>query len=305
MTLLQQIQMEVVDSSSDLASVLRKCRILAQRLGHEGFKEWVIHELEGYPIGSELPEYRVSSRTVVLGHFFGAFGRRMNNVPIPASSIPDEVRKLLTQVRFPQGVAAIKQQLDSSEKGILRFAWPAEAYQIVGQEDIIEDMNLMQAFQVLSAAELAGVLDRIRNKILTFVLELESRNPEAGEAVKYKNQIPPDQVQHIFNTVIKGDVTNMAQGSSHFSQQAMMQVKKGDIDSLIRTISELGIDAEDVDELRSAVTDESNASKAGFGKKVTAWIGKIVSKAAQGAYTVSTNVAGSVIAEALKKYYGI
>ncbi len=163
----------------------------------------------------------------------------------------------------------------------------------------------MQACQVVSDAELAGILDTIRNKVLNFVLELESRNPEAGEPVNDKNQVPKEQVQQVFNTVIKGDVTNMAQGGSGFTQQAMMQVRKGDLDALIRAISEFGIGADEMHELRNAVSDEPTAIEGNFGKKVTFWIGKIVSKAAQGAYTVSTSVAGNVITEALKKYYGI
>ncbi len=305
MTLLQQIQMEVIDSSSDLTSILRKCRILAQRLGHDGFKEWVIRELEGYPPGSELPDYRICRRGVILGHFFGAFGRELKNVQIPSTSIPERFRTTLTQVTFPQGVAAIKEQLDSCEQGSMRFAWPAEAYQLIGQGDLIEDMNLVQAVHIVTTSELAGILDRIRNKILNFVLELESRDPEAGEAVKGKDEIAKEQVQQIFNTVIKGDVANMAQGSSSFVQQGKIEIKKGDIEALVQAITELGIGAEDINELRSAVAAEPTASKAGFGKRVSGWIGKIVSKTAQGVYSISTSVAGSVISEALKKYYGI
>src|SRR6266853_1947351 len=96
MTLPQQIQIEVVDSSSDLASVLRKCSILAQRLGQEGFKDWVIHELEGYPDAQEVPPHRVCRCSTVLGHFIGVFGRETRNVQIPASSIPDWLRVHLT-----------------------------------------------------------------------------------------------------------------------------------------------------------------------------------------------------------------
>jgi len=66
--------------------------------------------------------------------------------------------------------------------------WPAEVYSVLGQGDIIENMNLMQAFQVVSTSEIVAVLDSVRNKILNFALELESRNPEAGEAMKETNK---------------------------------------------------------------------------------------------------------------------
>jgi AbiTii len=303
-TLLSQIQAEVVDPGSDLASILRKCRILAQRLGHEGFKEWVIHELDGYPDVMSLPDYRVCRRCAVLGHFLGAFGREIKNAQIPASAIPEDFRDDLTQIPFTQGVTAIKQQIDASQDGFLRVAWPAEAYKIIGQGDIFRDMHLVQAVQMISAAELAGILDSVRNKILNFVLELESRNPEAGEPVSNKNAIPKEQVQQVFNTTIQGNVTNLAQGSSDFTQ-VVQQIERGDVGALVRALAALGLGHDDVDELTTAVSAEPTATKTGFGHKVTAWIGKVITKAAQGAYKVSTAVAGDVITAALKRYYGI
>ena len=50
MTLLEQeSQNEAVDGTSDLATALRKCLILAARLKNQEFTEWVNHELDGYP----------------------------------------------------------------------------------------------------------------------------------------------------------------------------------------------------------------------------------------------------------------
>ena len=305
MTLLQQIQMEVVDSSSDLASVLRKCRILAQRLGHEGFKEWVIHELDGYPPGKDLPDYRICRHNIVIGHFFGAFGRELKGAQIPQSSIPEEFREMLTTVRFGQGVAWFAETITSCKDGMIRAKWLAEATQIIGQGTIYDGMYLAEAHQIVTTATMAGIISNIRNKVLNFVLEVESSNPEAGEAVKDKNQISKEHVQNIFNTVIKGDVGNMAQASSDFSQQSVVQIKQGDMNSLVQKLTELGISPEDIRELRSAVLEEPGVSGKTFGNKIHSWIGKIVSKAAQGAYTVSTSVVGHVITDALKKYYGI
>jgi hypothetical protein len=297
--------MEVVDSSSDLSNVLRKCRILAQRLNHEGFKQWVAHELEGYPPGSELPDYRVCRHNMVLGHFVGPFGSGIKGAQIPHSAIPDEFRDMLTEVRFFDGVAYLTESIRTTTKGHVQSKWPAEACGLIGQGTIFAHMNLVEAYQVVTTATVAGILDNIRNRILNFVLELETRNPDAGEPVKNKNEIPREQVQHIFNTTINGGVGNLAQGSSDFSQQANVQVNKGDIDSLVRELCEIGIAGRDIQELRSAVSEEPAAPKGKFGNKVTAWIGKAICKAGEGAYKVSTSVAADVITQALKKYYGI
>lgn len=60
MSLLRDIQDLASSSSKDieLSTLLRKCKILATRLNHPGFKSWVENELNGYNDVSSLPSYR-------------------------------------------------------------------------------------------------------------------------------------------------------------------------------------------------------------------------------------------------------
>ena len=55
MTLLQEIQTETSSSGGDLATILRKCKILAARLGSEEFARWITCELDGYPDDQPIP----------------------------------------------------------------------------------------------------------------------------------------------------------------------------------------------------------------------------------------------------------
>ena len=49
MTLLEDIQNSAVDSKSDLAALLRKCKLLAARLGSRPLEDWLLWESNGYP----------------------------------------------------------------------------------------------------------------------------------------------------------------------------------------------------------------------------------------------------------------
>ena len=69
------------DSRTDIAVVLRKCLILAERLGHDGLKKWVEDELNGYPPGVDVPPYRVISPIRSLGHFMGMGGEQIAICP--------------------------------------------------------------------------------------------------------------------------------------------------------------------------------------------------------------------------------
>ena len=58
MTLLQEIQADTSGSGGDLTTILRKCKILAARLGSEEFARWITWELDGYPDDQATPPYR-------------------------------------------------------------------------------------------------------------------------------------------------------------------------------------------------------------------------------------------------------
>lgn len=70
MSILEEIQAAAVDGTSDLGSLLRKCKLLAARLGSEPLENWLLWESNGYPENVEVPEYRIWSLQL-KGHFFG------------------------------------------------------------------------------------------------------------------------------------------------------------------------------------------------------------------------------------------
>ena len=48
MSLLREIQDAAISSDVELSVLLRKCKVLAARLGNQDFKEWIDNELSGY-----------------------------------------------------------------------------------------------------------------------------------------------------------------------------------------------------------------------------------------------------------------
>ena len=59
MDLIEDLLNITVDASSDLGTLLRKCRILAARLSSQQLEDWLIWETNGYPKNVPVPEYRV------------------------------------------------------------------------------------------------------------------------------------------------------------------------------------------------------------------------------------------------------
>jgi len=59
MSLLCEIQEDILVPEKGLGPILLKLRLLADRLGSEQLEEWVKFESEGYPREVDVPEYRI------------------------------------------------------------------------------------------------------------------------------------------------------------------------------------------------------------------------------------------------------
>lgn len=218
MSLLREIQDAAVDSKVELATLLRKCKVLAARLGNAEFKKWVESELSGYESKDELPDYRilpVNSK----GHFSGPYGSGLRNADIPMLSIPEEFRENLKYAYLMEPVASMEALVANADGGLAKEPWNPDLVAFVGR-NIYQSMNCMQAWKVIPVTAVVAVLDAIRNRILSFVLEIEAEAPDAGDAPINSNPVPQERVHQIFNTYITGNVQNVATGSENVRQKA-------------------------------------------------------------------------------------
>lgn len=116
MSLLTEIQAAATAPAHSTADLVRKCQILAFRLGHAPFKKWVNHELNGYPDEVTLPAYRGPFQADIKADTHGAFGAEVRNVQVPDYSIPEEVRDIAKEMSFYQGVGVLASILDDAQR---------------------------------------------------------------------------------------------------------------------------------------------------------------------------------------------
>lgn len=218
MSLLRQIQEAAIDSSVDLPTLLRKCKVLATRLGSDAFKHWLEEELSGYSGTAHLPDYRILTVNS-KGHFSGPFGTGLRNANIPLMCVPESIRDSLGHCYLRQSAAALESLISDGSSGTLQEPWNANVVAHLG-EQIYEGMNCMQAWKVIPKASVVAAVDAVRTRVLNFVLEIEAENPSAGEAAINSTPVPMEKVHQIFNTYITGTVQNLASGSTNVSQTA-------------------------------------------------------------------------------------
>lgn len=298
-TLLQQIEEEAVDSKSDVAALLRKCQVLATRLHNDSLKDWIWHELNGYPHPTDIPEYRIVPCQSV-GTFYG-LGKTLKNAPIPPMCVPEEARDVLFALHFTQGAGTLQALLADTD-GTVIASWPSDLVALLSQK-VYHDMGMINAHMECSSSAIVKILETIRNRILDFVLALEEDCPSAGDPIGSTKLDEKKIDQMVTNNIFKG-VGNLALQCGTVSQTNTVNVEKGNWALLENFLREIKIEKERIDELKDILQQEPPKSKEQFGTRLSKWMGAICAKAACGMYAIPGEVISGVLAGAICKFMG-
>ena len=296
MSLLDEIRSDLVNESADLSNTLRKAKILASAIGLPEFREWVDSELSGYTDTDKVPSYR-RFRPTNLGTFAGPFQSGIKNVVLPTFNLPEEVKDFAENLEFFDGVGALEARSADSAQ----IKWPQEMVLLArGAMKMSGGMALVDAHQPVPAYLISGILDQIKNKLLDFVLGLQESNITSEDLDN--RTVAPEVARNLFHINVYGDRNIVASGEQ-VTQQAN-PIERGDIDSLIKFLSELSLDYDDLREIEDAISSEPDAPDGRFGPKVKAWLGGMISKAAFRTWDIGVETASKVLTRALKDYYG-
>ncbi len=299
MSLLREIQEGTTDHAVPISDLLRKCKMLAKRLQHEPLATWADQELNGYEDTITLPPYRRHS-AAAKGTFFGPFGRKLERWPIPPLAVEEKYREKLFTATYTSGVAYYEEILRSDPQE-LGNPWPADFVALYGR-DFIKGYTCTSVVLAISPGSVAEMLDQIRSRILSFALEIEEENPEAGEASP--GEEPPvsrDKVEQIFNTIILGGTNIVASGSDNIIADFTQVV--GDWSSLQETLDLLGVPGPDIDALKSAI--EKDGEELPPGEAVKSWLQNIKDRVASASLILAGNATGSMIGTAVFQHLGV
>lgn len=200
MSLLRQIQDATVDPKYQLADILRMCKILAVRLDHKAFKEWIAQELDSYKNPDELPDYRIIKNLGCCGNFLGNFGSAFRNAPIPLISLPEEHREAVSTHYVIQSVSALESivnQANQANHSKLQINWESD-FVFMLRSKIYRKMVCIEAWTEIPTAIVIAILDTVKSRILDFVIEIEAENPNAGDALPHEKLIPDQIVNNIY-----------------------------------------------------------------------------------------------------------
>jgi hypothetical protein len=190
-SLLREIQAAAIDEKTSVTTLLLKCQLLAARVSHDEFARWVDFELNGYPPGSELPEYRRQGLGRAVGTFSGFGGSSMNGVTLSMSPIAEKHRDTLFNVDLRQPASALEDLATSHKASELAMPWPGDFIAHYGRPDIfVEGMALIGARTVVPKAAIVAALSTIRSRVLSVATEIERAAPDAGDGLAGADPLP-------------------------------------------------------------------------------------------------------------------
>ena len=236
------------------------------------------------------------------GHFFGPFGRAINNYPIPMLTIPEKYREVVNSIYLRDSIGTVEAMLANADgSGSIRVVWPPDLIAIVGR-DILEGYALADAWTSGSTAFLYEVLERVRNRVLQFVLEVKKMvgtvdDLKAENVADIKDPLN-DKFQQI---IVMGDNSGNIAGNQPHASVNVTNIKMGDFNTLKSELEKQGLDEELIQGLEKALSEDGDQKKEGG--RVSQWIADFSAKVALGTLDKVSVQALPGILDAINQYF--
>lgn len=302
MKLVSDIINELMDYEKAISGPLLKTKVLASRIGNNSLMAWVDGELSGYAQDAQLPNYR-ESKGVPEGNYLNGY-TQYSNAAIPIAHLKEDVAKGLTKIVMRDSISSIEELI--GKKG-LKISINAQTKLYL--EQTIQDLG-NPYFQILNvhlqipATFLTDILSNVRSKLLDFMLEIENEFGQETEIYELKSK--SGVINNIMNNTINANGDgNVINTGNNANISASINIEKQNKEQLESTLKKNYVDQTDITDLLTVIDEEQPTDDISFGKKVNAWVHKMLAKSLEGSWQIGIGTAGTLLAEAIKKYYGL
>jgi hypothetical protein len=227
-SLVLELQRDALDQSVGMADLLRKALVVARKLKITDLAEWLTHELNGYPEGKEIPEYRKLRGELKVHNPYHGW--------VPLIMRDAKQAELLSRRGTSQAIS----ELDEIAHGDGEIVYVRLPKQI--ENSLMKGMEVpLEPAVILSKTQICGLVDKVRNTVLEWALGLEEQGI-MGEGMSFSSEEQKQAGVVNFNV---GSLGNLI-GSMHSSQlqqgttsSTQTYTQTLDLDAVARVIGEL------------------------------------------------------------------
>lgn len=169
---------DLANGTVDTLTALKRAKVLFASLDNEELLQWISYEIIGYPDEKALPDYRIAEGNLTGSYFKGSMMSHMkyNNVSLPLGKMPEETKRELLSIKFYEGVGALKQLAENSEKKNEFYVGKqlsADFFPYIAHFNNDPYMNIISASVKISSQSILNILSAVENKLLDSLLLLE------------------------------------------------------------------------------------------------------------------------------------
>lgn len=227
-SLVLELQRDALDKSVGTADLLRKALVVARKLKVTDLIEWLNDELNGYPEGKQVPEYRKLRGELKVHNPYHGW--------VPLVMQDAKQAELLAKRGTNQAIS----ELDEIANGDSTMVYVRLPKKI--EHSLMKGMEFpLEPALILSKTQIHGLVDKVRNTVLEWALGLEEQGI-MGEGMSFSQE---EQRQAGSVTLNVGNLGNLigSMQSSQFQQgtenSTQTYTQTLDLDAVARLISEL------------------------------------------------------------------
>jgi hypothetical protein len=297
---LERVRSMAVDTTVPLTNVLLECIRIAMKRDMTELKDWASREIDGYPVDTKLPEYRVLPGGLKA---LSNNGFRQDILSVPIELFSNIEWYDPSHIEMRQGI----QELELMDPSLNYKAEAPESIRAWVQRHIPGSIYV-SVYHELMGSSATAILGKIRFGVLRYFDGLVGED-DATSLIAPSDESPAASAidRPLVATINVGSGANLNLGQEIVSTlNVVSPVQKGDWQSLANYLREQGVDQEDVEELKS-ILDELASSSTSDTESMSGkqWTEKVSRKLVRGSGKVLLDAASQMLSGALIQYTGL
>ena len=288
--LVLELQRDALDKSINVSDLLRKAMVVSKKLGINEMEEWINRELVGYPgDNSEIPLYReITGRVMAYNPYHGWQLLHFAN---------PELGDHLSKRKISQAVGQLDAIVNNDKSRELHVPFSNHI-----KNQLMDSMEIpLEVTLLVGDSELHKILEGVRNEILNWTLDLETRGI-VGDGMRFsaEEKQAASQINYqIVNNIGSMQNSQLQQDSSNATQSLNVDQTSIDpadfIENLKKSIPCLNLEPENLAELKVEVSTIENQFSSPKPKNI------IISESFKSIRNILEGATGSIIAAELLK----
>lgn len=287
-SLVLELQRDALDKKIDVSDLLRKAKVVSKKLSIGEIEDWINNELSGYPADEDaIPEYReITGAVKVYNPYHGWQPLHFGDADLGEN---------LSKRKISQAIGELVSIANSDKSGYLQVPF--------NQRTKNKLMSLMRVplepTLLVSDAQIYGILDAVRNEVLNWALDLESKGiiGDGMSFSKEERQAASQITYQVTNNIGSMENSQLQQNSAGATQTQNISILTADFSEFIQqlksVIFELGLNQQDAAELEAEVLTIEHQVASPKPKQL------IITESLKSVRSILEGITGSVLATGL------